>query len=180
MTTKSLYFPVIEEYNVDTDACAINEPSAPSASGEVMDIARQAASSELLNFIEALLVSNSPAMRKAVYPIAARLRKLALGEDAVMIFEQEYITQKIKDLKDIWTVDEHGAEVEKVVNPFECLAKAIVDTATLSEKIKGLLKTDNRHGDLRVSLSAALRIEENIRHMIDVELGYIKDTKASR
>jgi hypothetical protein len=54
-------------------------------------------------------------------------------------------------------------------NPYESYRDAAIDSKLVSEKLKSLLTSENRHGDLQVMLSATGRIAANLRAMLQVE-----------
>lgn len=56
-----------------------------------------------------------------------------------------------------------------VKNAFECYANAVSDCQVIAEKLRKLFASDNRHGDMQVIRSAALRIAEEAAHMIEIE-----------
>jgi hypothetical protein len=56
-------------------------------------------------------------------------------------------------------------------NPLQALADAQRDAELVREKLRGLLTTETRHGDLQVTLSALRRCLENVQVLIEVEEG---------
>lgn len=54
-------------------------------------------------------------------------------------------------------------------NALQSYASALRDAETLRDKLRGLVSSDSRHGDLQVSLSALRRIEEAVRALIAAE-----------
>lgn len=63
-----------------------------------------------------------------------------------------------------------GADSQLVYqNIILTLSEVLRDTETLREKMRGLLVTDSRHGDLQVALSCARRIEAGIQVLIEAE-----------
>jgi hypothetical protein len=56
-------------------------------------------------------------------------------------------------------------------NAFEALRDATRESALVSVKLKELIQSGNRHGDLQVARSAALRIVEHVDRLIGYEQG---------
>ena len=57
------------------------------------------------------------------------------------------------------------------LNAFEALRDATRESALVSVKLKELIQSGNRHGDLQVARSAALRVIESLDRMIAYEQG---------
>ena len=54
-------------------------------------------------------------------------------------------------------------------NVMETFANALRDVETIREKLRGLVNSGSRHGDLQVARSAAIRIQESLSILIDAE-----------
>jgi hypothetical protein len=73
-------------------------------------------------------------------------------------------------------LEKRGREVrerkaEPGVNAIAQLADALREVETVRVKLRGMLVTDNRHGDLFVCLGAVRRLETAIQALIEVEEG---------
>ena len=62
--------------------------------------------------------------------------------------------------------ENRAAEVPNVLGTF---AAALSDAELIREKLRKLLLTDNRHGELQIVLSAARRVEQNVLALIAAE-----------
>jgi hypothetical protein len=51
----------------------------------------------------------------------------------------------------------------------ETYSSALRDAELMREKLRGLIVSDNRHGDLQAILSAARRVEDTVQTLIDAE-----------
>lgn len=56
-----------------------------------------------------------------------------------------------------------------VPNILEVFAEALRDVELVRSRLRGLLTTDSRHGDLQAALSATRRVEEKLQTLIDHE-----------
>jgi hypothetical protein len=74
-------------------------------------------------------------------------------------------------------LEKRGREVrerkaaEPGVNAIAELSNALREVETVRVKLRGMLVTDNRHGDLFVCLGAVRRLETAIQALIEVEEG---------
>ena len=57
----------------------------------------------------------------------------------------------------------------KELNVIEQFADALRDSELIRSRLRGLLTSDSRHGDLQASLSAALRLADKLRALIENE-----------
>jgi hypothetical protein len=64
---------------------------------------------------------------------------------------------------------EPAATVQAAPNVFETFAAALRDTELMREKLRGLIVSENRHGDLQAVLSAARRVESSVQALIEAE-----------
>jgi hypothetical protein len=60
---------------------------------------------------------------------------------------------------------------DSAVNAIAELSSALREVETVRVKLRGMLVTDNRHGDLFVCLGAVRRLETAIQALIEVEEG---------
>lgn len=54
-------------------------------------------------------------------------------------------------------------------NIMQCFGDALRDAELMREKLRGLVSSHARHGDLQVALSAAKRVEEALKVLISAE-----------
>jgi hypothetical protein len=62
--------------------------------------------------------------------------------------------------------ENRASEVPNVLGTF---AAALSDAELVREKLRKLLLTDNRHGELQIVLSAARRVEQSVLALIAAE-----------
>jgi hypothetical protein len=55
------------------------------------------------------------------------------------------------------------------VNALESFSSALRDAETIREKLRGLVVSDGRHGDLQTALSAARELEGHLLELIEAE-----------
>ena len=55
------------------------------------------------------------------------------------------------------------------INVMECFSGALRDTELAREKLRELVNSGSRHGDLQVALSAARRLEASLSKLIEAE-----------
>lgn len=55
------------------------------------------------------------------------------------------------------------------INMMECFASALRDIEITREKLRDLVNSGSRHGDLQVALSAARRLEASLQALINAE-----------
>ena len=63
----------------------------------------------------------------------------------------------------------NAASKKPAANALEVFANAHRDVETIREKLRGLLTSDSRHGDLQAVLSATLRLAEHVKTLIEFE-----------
>jgi hypothetical protein len=61
------------------------------------------------------------------------------------------------------------ADLDLGKNPYDCLRDTWRDTLIITEKLKHLVNSETRHGDLQIIRSAAMRIVKESSRMIEVE-----------